>query len=126
MATQMEELARAGVSPHRAATLTPQARRLLEGPVLATLLRLAAPLEPALRLRRLRRGTPRRALQLTGKLSRSRTAHSIRGLVLPLAPPPAAALGLPHSVRNVLRSIWPHLGGRRRTLVHLHLRHVLL
>ena len=33
----------AGGSTHRAVTLTPQARRLLEGPVLATLLRLAAP-----------------------------------------------------------------------------------
>src|SRR5262249_1190670 len=43
MATQLEEVAQAGGSPHRAVTLTPQARRLLEGPVLATLLRLAAP-----------------------------------------------------------------------------------
>src|SRR5262245_51525412 len=43
MATQLEEVARAGASPHRAATLTPQARRLVEGPVLTTLLRLAAP-----------------------------------------------------------------------------------
>src|SRR6516162_2808587 len=43
MATQLEEVALAGASPHRAATLTPQARRLVEGPVLTTLLRLAAP-----------------------------------------------------------------------------------
>src|SRR5262249_9996493 len=43
MATQLEEVAQAGGSPHRAVTLTPQARRLLQGPVLATLLRLAAP-----------------------------------------------------------------------------------
>ncbi len=43
MATQLEEVAQAGGSAHRAVTLTPQARRLLEGPVLPTLLRLAAP-----------------------------------------------------------------------------------
>src|SRR6516162_11429276 len=43
MATQLEEVALAGASPHRAATLTAQARRLVEGPVLTTLLRLAAP-----------------------------------------------------------------------------------
>ena len=43
MATQLEEMAQAGGSTHRAVTLTPQARRLLEGPVLPTLLRLAAP-----------------------------------------------------------------------------------
>ena len=43
MATQLEEVAQAGGSTHRAVTLTPQARRLLEGPVLPTLLRLAAP-----------------------------------------------------------------------------------
>src|ERR1700751_5113964 len=43
MAIQLEEVAQAGESPHRSLTLTPQARRLLEGPVLATLLRLAAP-----------------------------------------------------------------------------------
>ena len=43
MATQFEGTARVGASPHRAVTLTPQARRLLEGPVLAALLRLAAP-----------------------------------------------------------------------------------
>jgi putative MATE family efflux protein len=42
MATQLKMVA-AGGSLHRAVTLTPQARRLLEGPVLATLLRLAAP-----------------------------------------------------------------------------------
>ena len=40
MATQLEEVAQAGESTHRAVTLTPQARRLLEGPVLATLTRL--------------------------------------------------------------------------------------
>ena len=34
---------RTGSSPHRAVTLTSQFRRLLEGPVLATLLQLAAP-----------------------------------------------------------------------------------
>src|SRR5215475_11204053 len=43
MATQLKELAQAAASPHRAVTLTPQARRLLEGPVLPTLLHLAAP-----------------------------------------------------------------------------------
>src|SRR2546427_524149 len=43
MATQLEGVARVGGSTHRAVTLTPQARRLLEGPVLTTLLRLAAP-----------------------------------------------------------------------------------
>src|SRR5258706_7845832 len=43
MATQLEEAARVGGGTHRSVTLTPQARRLLEGPVLATLLRLAAP-----------------------------------------------------------------------------------
>ena len=43
MATQLEEVAQAGVSTHRAVTLTPQASRLLEGPVVPTLLRLAAP-----------------------------------------------------------------------------------
>ena len=43
MATQLGELARAGTVQHRAVTLTPQARRLVEGPALATLLRLAAP-----------------------------------------------------------------------------------
>jgi MATE family, multidrug efflux pump len=43
MAIQLEEVAQAGGSMHRAVTLTPQARRLLEGPVLATLLRLAVP-----------------------------------------------------------------------------------
>ena len=43
MAIQLERAARVGGSPHRAVTLTPHARRLLEGPVLATLLRLAAP-----------------------------------------------------------------------------------
>jgi RND family efflux transporter MFP subunit/putative MATE family efflux protein len=43
METQTKEAAQAGGSPHRAVTLTPHARRLLEGPVLATLLRLAAP-----------------------------------------------------------------------------------
>ncbi len=43
MATQLERVVRAGGCTLRAVTLTPQARRLLEGPVLATLLRLAAP-----------------------------------------------------------------------------------
>ncbi len=43
MATQLEVVAQEGGSPHRTVTLTPQARRLLEGPVLPTLLRLAAP-----------------------------------------------------------------------------------
>src|SRR4051794_26515980 len=43
MATQLEWAARMGGSPQRAGTLTPQARRLLEGPVLATLVPLAAP-----------------------------------------------------------------------------------
>src|SRR3954466_13694715 len=43
MATQLEETARADGSIRRIVTLTPQARLLLEGPVLATLLRLAAP-----------------------------------------------------------------------------------
>src|SRR5438034_2341078 len=43
MATQVAEVAQAGGSMHRAVTLTPQARRLLEGPVLPTLLGLAAP-----------------------------------------------------------------------------------
>jgi putative MATE family efflux protein len=43
MANQLEGGAQAGGSPHGAVTLTPQARRLLEGPVLSTLLRLAAP-----------------------------------------------------------------------------------
>jgi putative MATE family efflux protein len=43
MATQFEEVAHAVGSAHRAATLTPEARRLLEGPVLTTLLKLAAP-----------------------------------------------------------------------------------
>ena len=36
-------MAQAGGSPHRAVTLTPQARRLLEGRVLGTLLRVADP-----------------------------------------------------------------------------------
>ncbi|MBV8232057.1 MAG: hypothetical protein JO329_18910, partial [Planctomycetaceae bacterium] len=43
MAIQLEDVAQAGGSTHRAVTATPQARRLLEGPVLPTLLRLAAP-----------------------------------------------------------------------------------
>jgi putative MATE family efflux protein len=43
MATGVKELAKAGRGTSRAATLAPQARRLLEGPVLPTLLRLAAP-----------------------------------------------------------------------------------
>ena len=43
MATQFEETVRLGESGSRTVALTPQARGLLEGPVLATLLRLAAP-----------------------------------------------------------------------------------
>jgi putative MATE family efflux protein len=43
MATQCEEGVEAGGCLHRSMTLTPQVRRLLEGPVLLTLLRLAAP-----------------------------------------------------------------------------------
>ena len=43
MSMQLEAAERAGGETHRAASLTPQARRLLEGPVLPTLLRLAAP-----------------------------------------------------------------------------------
>jgi hypothetical protein len=43
MATQREGAARVGGGPHHTVTLTPQARRLLEGPVPAPLLRLAAP-----------------------------------------------------------------------------------
>jgi putative MATE family efflux protein len=43
MAIQIEESAAASAGMGREARLTPQARRLLEGPVLPTLLRLAAP-----------------------------------------------------------------------------------
>jgi len=43
MAAQVKEVAKAGRSTGRAVTLAPPARRLLEGPVLRTLLRLAAP-----------------------------------------------------------------------------------
>src|SRR5260221_13196883 len=43
LAAALEAAERVGGSTHRAVTLTPQARRLLEGPVLPTLLRLAAP-----------------------------------------------------------------------------------
>src|SRR5262245_1825645 len=43
MAAQVKEVAKAGRSRGRAVTLAPAARRLLEGPVLRTLLRLAAP-----------------------------------------------------------------------------------
>jgi putative MATE family efflux protein len=43
MATQLEEASWVGGSKCRRVTLTPQARLLLEGPVLPTLLRLAAP-----------------------------------------------------------------------------------
>src|SRR5262245_50214143 len=43
MAAQVKEVARAGRSTGRAVTQAPAARRLLEGPVLRTLLRLAAP-----------------------------------------------------------------------------------
>src|SRR5262249_15962044 len=43
MVTRAQEEVKAGWSTSRAATLAPQARGLLEGPVLPTLLRLAAP-----------------------------------------------------------------------------------
>ena len=43
MAARSEDVAQAAESTPRAVILTPQARRLLEGPVLATLLRLAGP-----------------------------------------------------------------------------------
>ncbi len=43
MATRWGDVSQADGRTHGAAALTPQARRLLEGPVLATLLRLAAP-----------------------------------------------------------------------------------
>ena len=43
MATQLEHTARVDVGGGRTVAPTPQARRLLEGPALATLLRLAAP-----------------------------------------------------------------------------------
>src|SRR5215813_3026988 len=43
MATRLKEVAKAGWATSPALTLAPQARRLLEGPVLPTLLRLAAP-----------------------------------------------------------------------------------
>ena len=43
MATQVEEMVRAGGGGSHAVAPTPQSRRLLEGPVLATLVRLAAP-----------------------------------------------------------------------------------
>jgi putative MATE family efflux protein len=43
MATRVNEVAKAGWSTSRTVALAPQARRLLEGPVLPTLLRLAAP-----------------------------------------------------------------------------------
>jgi putative MATE family efflux protein len=43
MATRVIEVAKTGRSTSSPATLAPQARRLLEGPVLPTLLRLAAP-----------------------------------------------------------------------------------
>ena len=43
MVTQLDRVARVGGCTQRAVALTPQARLLLEGPVLATLLRLAAP-----------------------------------------------------------------------------------
>jgi hypothetical protein len=43
MAAQVKEVAKAGRSTGRAVTLAPPARRLLEGPVLPTLFRLAAP-----------------------------------------------------------------------------------
>jgi putative MATE family efflux protein len=43
MAIQVKEAAKAGWTTSRAMSLAPQARRMLEGPVLATLIRLAAP-----------------------------------------------------------------------------------
>jgi putative MATE family efflux protein len=43
MATKVQEASKVGRNTSRSATLAPQARRLLEGPVLPTLLRLAAP-----------------------------------------------------------------------------------
>ena len=43
MIAQMKGTGRVGADPHHGVSLTPQARRLLEGPVLATLLRMAAP-----------------------------------------------------------------------------------
>src|SRR5215813_9317682 len=43
MATRLEETAEGGGGIGRTVALTPQARRLVEGPVLTTLLRLAAP-----------------------------------------------------------------------------------
>ena len=43
MATSLEEVAQVEGSTHRTVTLTPQASRLLEGPVVPTLLLLAAP-----------------------------------------------------------------------------------
>src|SRR6478672_5324970 len=43
MATQLEDRAPASGSAHSAVALTPHARRLLEGPLLPPLLRLAAP-----------------------------------------------------------------------------------
>jgi Na+-driven multidrug efflux pump len=43
MTTGLEAVAQTKRSSGRAAALTPQARRLLHGPVLTTLLRLAAP-----------------------------------------------------------------------------------
>src|SRR6516225_11545865 len=43
MAIELDETMRVGGSGGGTVTLTPQARRLMEGPVLTTLLRLAAP-----------------------------------------------------------------------------------
>ena len=43
MSTRLEELVKVDGFSHGAVALTPQASRLLEGPVLPTLLRLAAP-----------------------------------------------------------------------------------
>ena len=43
MAAQSQEMAQAGRSTDRVMALTPQARSMVEGPVLQTLLRLAAP-----------------------------------------------------------------------------------
>jgi hypothetical protein len=58
---------------------------------------------------------------------------AIRPLVLPLPPAPSTTLRLSHPVRYVVRGILrvlthmaTHLGWRWRTLVHLHVGHILL
>jgi hypothetical protein len=91
----------------------------------------------ALRLGRLRGNTLAVALNVADKLTATtlRGLRPFRRLVLPLAAPTAAALGLSHAVRDVVpvflrRShiavpathLATHLCGRRqRTLVQLHL-----